>query len=193
VELARSDRDVRTVAVIGVEPGCGASFVARSLTQVAANPRASVVLVDANLRRPSLATEMQLPYGPGLSDVLVDGPGPAALPLTRPGQGGFRVLGAGAAGADLPALLGSGALRKVIDLVPDAELVVIDAPSVLEGPDALVIAAQCDAVILVVDAGRTRQRTLREAVTRLDRHARILGTVLNRADGGRERTRVPAA
>lgn len=192
VELARSDLDVRTVAVTGVEPGCGASFVARWLTRVSANPQASVVLIDANLRRPSLATEMRLPDGPGLSDVLLERPGPAALPLASPGQGGFRVLGAGAAATDLHGVLGSGALRKVIDRVPDAELVVIDAPSVIEGPDALVIAAQCDAVILVVDARRTRQHTLREAVARLDPHARILGTVLNRVDGGRKRTRVTA-
>jgi succinoglycan biosynthesis transport protein ExoP len=180
VDFARSDLDARSVAVVGVEPGCGTSFVARGLAQVAANLKGSVALVDANLRRPSVAPEMHLPPSPGLGDILLGAPFDAALlRQANPLQKRFRVLTAGLAVPDAPGLLGAGALHKVLDEIPDAELIVVDAPSIAEGPDALVIGAQCAASIVVLDARHTRKDALRKALTRLEPHARLLGTVVN--------------
>jgi Mrp family chromosome partitioning ATPase len=181
VEFARSDVDVRSVAVTSVEPGAGASFVARGLAQISANLKASVVLVDANLRRPSVATELNLPPSPGLGDVLLGAPfDPSLLRQANPLQKRFRVLTAGLAVPDAPGLLGAGALRKVLDQLADAEIIVVDAPAVTEVADALVIGAQVDASILVVDARSTRRRVLQDAVRRLTPHARLLGNVVNR-------------
>lgn len=183
VEFARSDIDVRSVAVTSVEPGAGASFVARGLAQISANLKSSVVLVDANLRRPTVATELKLPPSPGLGDVLLGAPfDPSLLRQANPLQKRFRVLTAGLAVPDAPGLLGAGALRKVLDQLADAEIIVIDAPAVTEVADALVIGAQVDASILVVDARSTRRRVLQDAVRRLAPHARLLGNVVNRDD-----------
>lgn len=183
VEFARGDVDVRSVAVTAVEPGAGASFVARGLAQISANLKSSVVLVDANLRRPSVATELNLPPSPGLGDVLLGAAfDPSMLRQANPLQKRFRVLTAGLAVPDAPGLLGAGALRKLLDQLADAEIIVIDAPAVTQVADALVIGAQVDASILVVDARATRRRTLQEAVRRLTPHARLLGSVVNRDD-----------
>jgi Mrp family chromosome partitioning ATPase len=180
VEFARADLHVRSVAVMGVEPGCGSSFIARGLAQVTANLKGSVVLVDANLRRPSVAEEMHLPPVPGLGDVLLGAPFDATLlRQANPLQKRFQVLTAGLAVPDAPGLLGAGALHKILDELTDAEIVVIDTPSVAEGPDALVIGAQCDASVVVLDARRTRKDALRKALARLEPHARLLGTVVN--------------
>jgi capsular exopolysaccharide synthesis family protein len=183
VDFARGDVDVRSVAVTSVEPGAGASFVARGLAQISANLKASVVLVDANLRRPTVATELNLPPSPGLGDVLLGTPfDPSLLRQANPLQKRFRVLTAGLAVPDAPGLLGAGALRKVLDQLADAEIIVVDAPAVTEVADALVIGAQVDASILVVDARSTRRRVLQDAVRRLAPHARLLGNVVNRDD-----------
>ncbi|MGQ0802698.1 MAG: Wzz/FepE/Etk N-terminal domain-containing protein [Actinomycetota bacterium] len=183
VEFARGDVDVRSVAVTSVEPGAGASFVARGLAQISANLKASVVLVDANLRRPSVAAELNLPPSPGLGDVLLGTPfDPSLLRQANPLQTRFRVLTAGLAVPDAPGLLGAGALRKLLDQLADAEIIVVDAPAVTEVADALVIGAQVDASILVVDARATRRRVLHDAVRRLTPHARLLGSVVNRDD-----------
>jgi polysaccharide biosynthesis transport protein len=185
VEFARADADIRSVVVTAVDPGDGASFVARGLAQVAANLKASVVLIDANLRRPSVATEMKLPPMPGLGDLLLGAPlEPGLLRQANPLQKRFRVLTAGLAVPDAPGLLGGGALRKLVDQITDAEIVVVDAPAVTEAADALVIAAQVDASILVVDARRTRRRTLNDGVRRLTPHARLLGSVINQDEPG---------
>lgn len=181
VEFARSGIDVRSVAVTGVDPGDGSSYVARGLAQISANLKASVVLVDANLRRPSVAENFYLPPSPGLGDhVLGNAFEPSVLRQANPLQKRFRVLTAGVAVPDAPGLLGGGAVRKLLDQLTDVELIVVDSPSVTESADALVIAAQVDATILVVDAHATRKRALDDAMRRLTPHARLLGTVLNR-------------
>jgi Mrp family chromosome partitioning ATPase len=185
VEFARSDVDVRSVAVTAVDAGAGASFVARGLAQISANLKSSVVLVDANLRRPSVAEQLHLPPSPGLGDVLLGMPFDASLlRQANPLQKRFRVLTAGLAVPDAPGLLGAGALRKVLDQLADAEIIVVDAPAVADVADALVIGAQVDASILVVDARSTRRRVLHDAVRRLSPHARLLGSVVNRDDPG---------
>jgi capsular exopolysaccharide synthesis family protein len=190
VEFARGDVDVRSVAVTGVEPGAGASFVARGLAQISANLKASVVLVDANLRRPCVATELNLPPSPGLGDVLLGAAfDPSMLRQANPLQKRFRVLTAGLAVPDAPGLLGAGALRKVLDQLHDAEIIIVDAPPVGEVADALVIGAQVDASVLVVDAQSTRRRTLQDAVKRLTPHARLLGSVVNRDEPERRSRR----
>jgi len=190
VEFARGDIDVRSVAVTGVEPGTGASFVARGLAQISANLKASVVLVDANLRRPCVATELNLPPSPGLGDVLLGAPfDPSMLRQANPLQKRFRVLTAGLAVPDAPGLLGAGALRKVLDQLHDAEIIIVDAPPVGEVADALVIGAQVDASVLVVDAQSTRRRALHDAVKRITPHARLLGSVVNRDEAERRSRR----
>jgi Mrp family chromosome partitioning ATPase len=186
VEFARGDVDVRRVAVTGIDPGGGASYVARGLAQISANLKVSIVLVDANLRRPSVAENLHLPPSPGLGDLLLGNVfEPSILRQANPLQKRFRVLTAGLGVPDAPGLLGGGALRKLLDQLTDVELVVIDTPAVTESADALVIAAQVDASILVIDAAATRKRALHDAVRRLTPHARLLGTVLNRDEPAR--------
>jgi Mrp family chromosome partitioning ATPase len=88
-------------------------------------------------------------------------------------------------------VLGSGALRKTLDQLDGADHVVVDSPPVDESIDALVIGAQCDAAILVVDAQNTSRRSIENAVSRLGQaNVEVLGVVLNRVEAD-ERTRPP--
>jgi Mrp family chromosome partitioning ATPase len=186
VEFARGDIDVRSVAITGIEPRDGTSYVARGLAQISANLKVSVVFVDANLRRPSVAENLHLPPSPGLGDLLLGNVFESSiLRQANPLQKRFRVLTAGLAVPDAPGLLGGGALRKLLDQLTDVEIVVVDTPAVTESADALVIAAQVDASILVIDAPATRKRALHDAMRRLTPHARLLGTVLNRDEPAR--------
>jgi capsular exopolysaccharide synthesis family protein len=192
VDLARSHPPVRTIAVVAAEPGSGASFVAFGLAQATANLKMGVVLVDANLRRPAIATELHVPEEPGLVEAL--GTGTVdwdQLAQANPLQRRFRILPAGQEVDDPPGVLGSGALRKTLDQLTPADQVVVDSPAVDESIDALVIAAQCDAAILVVDAKRARRNLIENAMARIGRaNVELLGTVVNRVEAD-ERTRPP--
>jgi capsular exopolysaccharide synthesis family protein len=192
LDLARSHPPARTIAVVGAEPGSGASYVAYGLAQASANLKVGVVLVDANLRRPVLAAELHVPEEPGLAEALSKGTVDwDELPQANPLQRRFRVLPAGEEVDDAPGVLGSGALRKTLDQLDGADHVVVDSPPVDESIDALVIAAQCDAAILVVDARRTSRRSMENAVSRLSQaNVDLLGAVLNRVEADK-RTQPP--
>jgi capsular exopolysaccharide synthesis family protein len=192
VDLLRSDPPVRAIAIVAAEPGSGASFVAFGLAQASANLKMGVVLVDANLRRPLLATELHVPEEPGLVEAMSKGTVDwDELPQANPLQRRFRVLPAGQEVDDAPGVLGSGALRKTLDQLDAADQVIVDSPAVEESIDALVIASQCDAAILVVDAQRARRRAIENAVSRLGQaNVEVLGVVLNRVEAD-ERTRPP--
>jgi Mrp family chromosome partitioning ATPase len=113
-----------------------------------------------------------------------------ALPRANPLQQRFRVVPAGEEVDDPAGVLGSGALRKTLDQLDGADQVIVDAPAIAEGIDALVIASQCDAAILVIDARGTR-RVIENAVLRINQaNVQFLGTVINRIDPD-ERTRPP--
>jgi Mrp family chromosome partitioning ATPase len=92
---------------------------------------------------------------------------------------------------DAPGVLGSGALRKTLDQLDGADHVVVDSPPVDESIDAVVIAAQCDAAILVVDARSTSRRSIENAVSRLGQaNVDLLGAVVNRVEADK-RTQPP--
>jgi capsular exopolysaccharide synthesis family protein len=192
VDLLRSDPPVRAIAIVAAEPGSGASFVAYGLAQASANLKMGVVLVDANLRRPTLAAELHVPEQPGLVEALDKGTVDLDdLPQANPLQQRFRILPAGEDVHDPPGVLGSGALRKTLDQLDAADQVVVDSPAADESIDALVIASQCDAAILVVDAQRGRRHAIENAVSQLNQaNVELLGVVMNRVEVD-ERTRPP--
>jgi capsular exopolysaccharide synthesis family protein len=192
VDLLRSDPPVRAIAIVAAEPGSGASFVAYGLAQASANLKMGVVLVDANLRRPTLAAELHVPEQPGLVEALGKGTVDLdELQQANPLQRRFRILPAGGDVDDPPGKLGSGALRKTLDQLDAADQVVVDSPAADESIDALVIASQCDAALLVVDATRSRRQVIENAVSQLGQaNVELLGVVLNRVEAD-ERTRPP--
>jgi len=191
IDFARSDPPARSLAIISADPGSGASFAARGLAQATADLNIGVVLVDANLRRPAIAADLDIPEEPGLAEIIERGTVDwDALPRVDD-QDRFRVVPAGAEVEDPAGVLGSGALRKTLDQLNGADQIVVDAPAVGESLDALVIASQCDAAILVIDAEGTRRRAVENAVLRINQaNVQLLGTVINRVAPD-DRTRPP--
>ncbi len=177
-ELATTDVPVRSVTVLGVAPSTTSS-IAFGLAQASANSKVSVCLVEADLERPVMVDAINLPSSPSVVSVV--GRGTVAwddLHQMNPLQPHFRALPAGDSPDDARPTLGSGVVRKLIGQFDDVELVVVDAPPVSRGVDALVIATQTDGVVLVVHANE-RKRTATDAVRQLrSLDVRVIGTVL---------------
>jgi capsular exopolysaccharide synthesis family protein len=171
----------RVVVVAGAMPGVGASTVAVNLAASLATSGTRVLLIDADLRRPRVTRYLNLPDGPGLTDVLT---GSAELKdVVHPWQGGrLAVLGAGPLPADPEALLGSARMRSLLDVLRDQyDQVVIDAPPLLAVVDGAVLSSFADSCLLVVHVGRTTGEQLAEAAATVTRvQVPSLGVVLNR-------------
>ena len=139
-----------------------------------------VLLVDANLRAPSLHELCDLPRAPGLAELINDGH--AWQGAAHVVQGGLTVITAGAT-LEHPSRLftGSALVDGLTRLDGEVDWVVFDCPAVNVYPDAAAIAAACAATVLIVRSGRTRREVVQDAKRRLEQAgAHLAGVVLNR-------------
>lgn len=160
--------DWRVLALTGVqEEDLPPAFLA-NLGAAIAQGGSSVLLVDANYERPALHEPFALPAEPSLAAFLQDG-GEGRLAPARTALAGLYLLPAGEA---LPAPAQASVLRRTAQAIPTlgqaAEVVLVRLPPILERPEALFLAAQADAALLVGRSGRTRLRTARRALATLE-------------------------
>jgi succinoglycan biosynthesis transport protein ExoP len=172
----------RTLLVTSSQAGEGKSTTSLAIAAGLARLGKRVVLVDADLRRPSLHRLLGVANERGLSEVLVRS---ASLDnaIQRPGALGFAILPAGRVPARPPERLGSAGMAETMaTLVSRFDVVVLDAPPVLGLADAPMLAASAEGTVFVVEAGSTRSGT-RAALHRLQTaRSAILGVVLTKFD-----------
>jgi capsular exopolysaccharide synthesis family protein len=167
----------RMLAVAAPGPGEGASEVAANLAVVTAQAGRRVVLVDADLRRPTQHALFGVSAETGLSVALRDDPAAPAPPLTASGVAGLQLLVAGPVPPDPAECLGGPRLRALLALLREqADVVILDLPPVTAVTDAAVVAPHTDGLLLVLAAGRSRRDETRRARGLMDQvGARVLG------------------
>jgi protein-tyrosine kinase len=140
----------------------------------------SVVLVEGDLRRPTLAQQFGLPDGPGLVDVLVGAVPLQAALVELPGHG-LHVLPGGLPTQRSAGLIASTALRRMIESLRGRfDRIVLDAPP-SNIADTHELARLADGVLFVIRAGVTPRAAIEKALSELDGD-KLLGIVLNDAD-----------
>jgi len=167
------------VAVTSAVPGEGKSTIAASIARALAASGRSVVLVDCDLRKPSVHRTMQIENRRGLGGVLLGRLDLHAATVVPPGQ----TLAVLPAGADrVPTALLHSELEKVIgQLRQQFDFVVLDCPPTLGFSDVAPISRLADGLLVVVHAGKTERNLLQAALRQLSATAApILGVVLNR-------------
>ena len=182
IRFGRFEQPPRTILFTSATADDGASTTVANVAVAAAQANASVVVVDADLRRPGLHEIFGIANATGLttlSDGMTD------TPAQSTGIERLRVVTSGPATASPAELLSSERLLHLLArLRADADLVLVTAPPVTAGADASLLAVRVDGVVLVVDAHRTRRQDAHRAKTQLERvNARILGVVLTNASG----------
>jgi succinoglycan biosynthesis transport protein ExoP len=191
------DRELRTLLVASAGPGDGKTTVARHLAAAAARVGSRVLLVEADLRRPTLARQLDVRSGAGLADVLIgavtvgEATQTIALegPLSESARG--RTLDVLVAGAALPPnpgeLIESRAMETLLERAKSTyDLVVIDTPPLTAVSDAFPLLRKVDGVIIVGRVGRNRRdvaQRLHETLTGAG--APLLGVVANGSKPGR--------
>jgi polysaccharide biosynthesis transport protein len=186
------DKDVRTVMVGSAESGDGKTTVAYHLAAAAAGAGERVVLIEGDLRRPSLGERLGISPGPGLSDVLI---GSARLedvvhhlPIASASKLGAEdraldVLLAGAFPPPNPAeLIESRPMEALLEEMRDTySLVVLDTAPLTAVSDAIPILTKVDGVIVVARIGHNRRDVAERVRETLDHvGAPLLGVVANR-------------
>jgi capsular exopolysaccharide synthesis family protein len=177
---AQLAHNTRVVMVASAVPGEGKTLTATNLALTFSESyRRRVLLIDADLRRPSVHDVFQIPNVYGLRDALQEG-GVAARPLEISPT--LSILTAGRPDPDPMSGLTSDRMRELVRRASDDyEWVIIDTPPVTLMPDAKLLAEMADVALLVIHAGSTPHRLVQRAVEALGRN-RILGVVLNRVE-----------
>jgi polysaccharide biosynthesis transport protein len=178
----------RTVAVLSASEQEGKSTCSLSVGRAATELGIEVLLVETDLRRPSLLAKLGVPptdVVQGVSTSLVRPDTPVGWQVVGDPASPLEILPAGPIPPNPAALLGSNGLRQLDQrLRAEFDFVVYDTPPLSAGADATFVAAAADGVILVVDGSRTHRTRAMQAVEQLRRtRANVLGVVINRASG----------
>lgn len=173
----------RTLLVTSPAASEGKTTVSANLATTFAQQGLRVALVDADLRRPRMHGVFGLSRTPGLTEVLQN-EAPLDEALRQTSVEGLHVMGAGRLVAAVSELLGGAAMGRLLrELHAHYDVVVLDTPPVLAAADSEILAAQADAVLVVVRAGQTERQSAHYAIQQLRAiGARIVGAVLNDPD-----------
>jgi len=185
IQFSSVDKPIRTLVVTSSGPSEGKSTTAANLAIVMAQTGQKVVLVDADLRRPVLHKTFGVPNNVGITTALLAGDDVDLQSYLQPTEiDNLMILTSGPIPPNPSELLGSQRMKNVIDrLAQAADIVIFDTPPVLVVTDATVLSRQTDGVLLIADAGGTREPALAHAVEELRKTgANILGVALNRLD-----------
>ncbi len=184
INFAAVGTTLRSIVVTSSVPAEGKSTTAANLAMAMALDGKRVIIVDADLRRPSLHKLFRQESSPGLTDILV-GTHEISEVMRSCGVENVSVIAAGSPPPNPAELLGSARMVELIaQLESLADIVLFDSPPTLAVADSVVLAARTNGVLLVIGYGETKKTNSRQAVERLQRaNARVLGTVLNRVEG----------
>jgi capsular exopolysaccharide synthesis family protein len=172
----------RSLAVTSARQGEGKSTTSLGLAHALARSGKKVVLVDADMRRPSLHQSLDIPNDAGLSNFLTGDEDWRALVQSSRKKKGVAILPAGPMPPGAAELLSTermgalvGHLREVYDHV------IVDAPPLLDLADAPLIARAVENIVFVIEAGGAGIRTLRSAIERLHQgDAHVAGAIFTK-------------
>ena len=194
-QLLRDDgaESARVLLVTSAASGEGKTTLAGHLAGSLARAGRKTLLIDGDLRRPSVHQLLELPQQPGLSEVLL-GEVEAADAVQNTAQDGLAVVTAGQWDREVMQALSRDGLEGIFEkLREEFDFIIVDSHPVLTATDSLLIGQHCDAVILSVlrDVSRTPQvYAASQKMTALG--IRVLGAVVNGADPGEVFASAPA-
>lgn len=183
VRFVSDGKPIGVILVTSAAVGEGKSLTAANLGLAMASSGLSTVIVDADLRRPAQHKIFEVLNETGVSDLLCGGDLEFDGHLSDSPVESLRLLTSGKTPPNPSELLSSESMELLLAiLVDNFDIVIVDGPPVLSAADAAVLSNRVDAVVMVVDSGRTRRQAAKGAVTVLEQAgASFLGAVLNRA------------
>jgi capsular exopolysaccharide synthesis family protein len=171
---------LRSIVITSAGPSEGKSTIAAHLAIANADRGKKTLLVDADLRRPSLHAKFGMTAREGLSNVLTGELPWQDVVLPVEGRPNLSVLPAGLGSHRAADLIGPRLATLLDEFAKEYDLVILDSPPLLGFAECLQMATAADGVLIISLAGETRRRAVAEVISVLNRlRANIVGVVLN--------------
>ncbi|OBR68429.1 capsular biosynthesis protein [Paenibacillus oryzae] len=180
IDYSAIDEKIQVIMVSSAGPGEGKTTTITNLAITYAQSERKVILIDADLRKPTAHHNFSISNRWGLSSVLSQ-----QCTLEESIQSssvpGLDVITSGTIPPNPAEMLGSNRMNAVIQQLRDMyDIILIDTPPLLAVTDAQIVATKSDGAIMVVDQGRVKRDIAKKAIQNLQTvNARILGVVLN--------------
>jgi polysaccharide biosynthesis transport protein len=181
LQLLNADGAMKSIVITSALAGEGKSTFALGLAISAARLHRRVLLIDGDLRSPSLHTMLGLPNTVGLANLLADN---SPIPLIHSNTddsdyGNLAVLTAGTGSVDPAKLLSSQRLRRLITNFEKAyDLVIVDAPPTIGMVDTMLLSSRCSGVVMVGRIGKVTRSEITQAAQNLGQ-LNLIGMVAN--------------
>lgn len=181
IQFINVDSPPRVIVMTSPLPQDGKSTIAANLALAIAESGKRVMLIDADLRRPTVGETFGITSKAGLTDVIV---GKVKLldVLQRSALNPqLYVLPAGTIPPNPSELLGSQALSNLVHKLAEHAVVILDAPPLLPVTDSAILAGRTDGAIMCISAGRTHIEELEKALSNIEKvRGKVLGVIINR-------------
>ncbi len=187
IQYSSFDKEYRVIMVTSSEPGEGKSTTSGNLALCLAQGDKKVILVDCDLRKPSIHKKFRISNIVGLSDVII-GKEDLVTAMHRYNKN-LVILTSGKIPPNPSEMLSSKAMTNLIEnLKENFDYIILDTPPVQAVTDSQILSTKADGTILVVRAERTKKDSVQNAVGLLKKvNANIIGTVLNGVDNSRNK------
>ena len=182
IKFSSVDKPIKTIVITSSLIGEGKSTVAGNLAYTLKQDGKKVLVIDCDLRKPSMHYNFFVSNGEGLTDVLV---GKSDLKsVTKKIEESLFLITAGTIPPNPSEILGSKAMEDLInELSIDFDYIIFDTSPILPVSDTLLLAAKVDATLIVVKARKTREKMVKESYIKLvEAKANVIGTILNESD-----------
>ncbi|WP_306888057.1 GumC family protein [Ancylobacter amanitiformis] len=182
VQMSDVDNPPQVIELTSASPGEGKTSLAIALAVSAATSGKRVLLIDCDLRRPSVSQQFGLTERAGLVELLAQTASSEGI-LYRDKSSGLYVLGSGAKTQSPPDLLSSGRMQSLVEQLRQSfDLIVLDAPPIGPVVDAAVLAPIADKLVFVVRWNSTAREFVRHSLERLAGDRKVCGIAFNMVD-----------
>ena len=189
IQFSAADKKIQTLLVTSADDSEGKSTMAANLAAVMAEQGKRVLLVDANLRKPSIYKTFNLnEHHPGLTTLLTDDSLTIMDAIIKVKDANLYVLSAGPMPPNPSELLDSKRMEALIEEFNDVfDTVIFDSSALLTGDDAQVMATKVDGIIITIREGVTEKNSIYQATERLDAvNANVIGAIYNGSEDKKE-------
>ena len=181
IQFAQAGKELKTIAITSCTPNEGKSMTIANLAIVLTQAGKSVLIMDCDMRNPTVHKNFNLSNKVGLSSCISMGTAVADA-VQETAIEGLDALTAGVIPPNPSELLGSERMQNILQRAKEEyDYVLIDTPPVLPVTDSLVLGSMVDGLILVIDSGEIKVEMARDVKNQLVHSgANILGVVLNK-------------
>ena len=185
LEYSSVDKQLKSLVITSSNPGEGKSTVSSNLAFILSQGGKKVIVVDADLRKPTIHKKFKVDNREGLAEILIGKKNISEV--SKKIEENIYVITAGKKTPNPAEMVSSKAMEELIEILKRKyDYVIIDTPPVRTISDGVVLAAKADGAILVVRAGKTKSIDVVKGYKELERvKANIVGSVLNAVDNKR--------